>query len=233
MHAWLASQATASSSSPFIPAQTAPAARRAAREHLGGDRRRPGGRASARAPVRCRIVGHQACRVVPVGRLARVAGGPSSADHGVEQHERPGRVIVSWQPCLCDPARAAQPRGSGHWVIACRAPGCTAEVFEPPHDPATAGLPASPGSPDHGAVPSAGGVTRPTMPVICNGIQILCEARLSCARRGCCWSARPAAARPASSAAPGQGRVATRARRRCAHLHRSKGGARCCPPGQS
>jgi hypothetical protein len=50
----------------------------------------------------------------------------------------PGMVIVSWQPCLCDPARAAQPRGSGHRVIACRAPGCEWAAYEPPHDPAAA-----------------------------------------------------------------------------------------------
>jgi hypothetical protein len=52
----------------------------------------------------------------------------------------PGRVIVSWLPCQCDPARQAQAKGSGHRMIACRAPGCVFVVYEPPHDPATAGL---------------------------------------------------------------------------------------------
>jgi hypothetical protein len=54
----------------------------------------------------------------------------------------PGRVLVSWQPCECSPARAVQPRGAGHRVIACRAPGREQAAYEPPHDPATAGLPA-------------------------------------------------------------------------------------------
>jgi hypothetical protein len=53
---------------------------------------------------------------------------------------RPGRVIVSWMPCLCAPAREAQEKGPGHRVIACRAPGCGFEVYQPPHDQATAGL---------------------------------------------------------------------------------------------
>jgi hypothetical protein len=47
----------------------------------------------------------------------------------------PGRVIVSWLPCQCGPARAAQPRGSGHRTIACRAPGCRYVCYEPPHEP--------------------------------------------------------------------------------------------------
>jgi hypothetical protein len=51
----------------------------------------------------------------------------------------PGKVIVSWLPCQCDPAREAQPRGSGHRTVACHVPGCGFEVCEPPHDPATAG----------------------------------------------------------------------------------------------
>jgi hypothetical protein len=50
----------------------------------------------------------------------------------------PGRVLVSWMSCLCDPAREAQARGNGHWVIACRGPGCTWICYEPPHDPGTA-----------------------------------------------------------------------------------------------
>ena len=50
----------------------------------------------------------------------------------------PGQVRVSWRPCQCAPARAVQPRGSGHRVIACGVPGCRSVFFEPPHDPATA-----------------------------------------------------------------------------------------------
>ncbi len=50
----------------------------------------------------------------------------------------PGRVIVSWMPCLCDPAREAQQKGSGHRVIVCRTPGCGFEVYEPWHDPGSA-----------------------------------------------------------------------------------------------
>jgi hypothetical protein len=50
----------------------------------------------------------------------------------------PGKVLVSWMPCLCLPAREAQPRGSGHRIIACRAPGCEWAAYEPPHDPAAA-----------------------------------------------------------------------------------------------
>jgi hypothetical protein len=42
---------------------------------------------------------------------------------------------VSWLPCQCGPARAAQPRGSGHRTIACRTPGCRYVCYEPPHEP--------------------------------------------------------------------------------------------------
>ena len=49
----------------------------------------------------------------------------------------PGKVIVSWLPCQCAPARAAQPRGSGRRTIACRAPGCDWTDYEPSHDPET------------------------------------------------------------------------------------------------
>jgi SAM-dependent methyltransferase len=47
----------------------------------------------------------------------------------------PGKVIVSWLPCQCGPARAALARGSGHRAIACRAPGCEYVCYEPPHEP--------------------------------------------------------------------------------------------------
>jgi hypothetical protein len=50
----------------------------------------------------------------------------------------PGRVLLSWMPCQCDPARKARPRSPGHRVIACRAPGCEWTVHHPPHDPASA-----------------------------------------------------------------------------------------------
>ena len=43
--------------------------------------------------------------------------------------------LVSWMPCQCGPARKAQPRGSGHRLIACRTPGCEWIVHEPPHEP--------------------------------------------------------------------------------------------------
>jgi hypothetical protein len=57
----------------------------------------------------------------------------------------PGRVRVSWRPCQCAPARAAQTRGSGHRMIACGVPGCRSVFFEPPHDSATAlGQPRAP-----------------------------------------------------------------------------------------
>jgi len=48
----------------------------------------------------------------------------------------PGKVIVSWQPCHCGPARAVLPTGSGHRTISCRAQGCGAIHYDPPHDPA-------------------------------------------------------------------------------------------------
>jgi hypothetical protein len=60
----------------------------------------------------------------------------------------PGRVIVSWMPCHCDPARAAQPRGSGHRVIACRTPGCSSAFYEPRHDPGSVHLLPAPLVPD-------------------------------------------------------------------------------------
>jgi hypothetical protein len=49
-----------------------------------------------------------------------------------------GPVIVSWQPCQCDPARAARPRSPAHRVIACRTPGCDWAVHDPRHDLASA-----------------------------------------------------------------------------------------------
>ena len=47
----------------------------------------------------------------------------------------PGKVAVSSSPCQCPPARAAQPRGSGHRKIACRTPGCRSVYYQPRHEP--------------------------------------------------------------------------------------------------
>jgi hypothetical protein len=49
----------------------------------------------------------------------------------------PGKVIVSWVPCQCGPARTAQERGGGHRAISCPVPGCRSVFYDPPHDPAT------------------------------------------------------------------------------------------------
>jgi hypothetical protein len=61
---------------------------------------------------------------------------PDQCQHGHQWG--PGRVIVSWMPCQCAPARAARARGSGHRTIACREPGCTSVYYEPRHDRETA-----------------------------------------------------------------------------------------------
>lgn len=49
----------------------------------------------------------------------------------------PGRVIVGWQPCSCDPAREAQPRGPGHLYVSCQERGCTSRWYRPAHGPAS------------------------------------------------------------------------------------------------
>jgi hypothetical protein len=49
----------------------------------------------------------------------------------------PGRVIVSWTPCDCDPAIADPSAGQGHLTVRCRAQGCPSLWRRPPHDPAT------------------------------------------------------------------------------------------------
>ncbi len=52
----------------------------------------------------------------------------------------PGRVLISWTPCICEAAKeAACGRGMGHIRLDCR--GCEAEgrvtvFYEPPHDAA-------------------------------------------------------------------------------------------------
>jgi hypothetical protein len=63
---------------------------------------------------------------------------PTECGHG--HVWAPGRILVSWMPCLCDRARKERPRGSGHRMIECRTPGCDWVVYEPPHDPASARL---------------------------------------------------------------------------------------------
>jgi len=47
----------------------------------------------------------------------------------------PGKVIVSWLPCMCGSARAAHARGSGHRTVTCRVAGCGYVCFEPAHEP--------------------------------------------------------------------------------------------------
>jgi hypothetical protein len=51
----------------------------------------------------------------------------------------PGRIGVSWTPCICDPAKeaAARSRGMGHVRVDCReceAEGRVTVFYEPPHD---------------------------------------------------------------------------------------------------
>jgi hypothetical protein len=46
------------------------------------------------------------------------------------------RVIVSWLPCSCSPARAERERGSGHLTVACQAPGCQSVWYQPRHEAA-------------------------------------------------------------------------------------------------
>jgi hypothetical protein len=50
----------------------------------------------------------------------------------------PGKVIVSWTPCMCTPALTRQARGPGHRTVSCRADGCTSTWYSPRHDPGTA-----------------------------------------------------------------------------------------------
>lgn len=52
----------------------------------------------------------------------------------------PGRIQVSWQPCLCSEAKAAaeRGRGMGHLLLRCRAcddEGRDTTYREPPHVP--------------------------------------------------------------------------------------------------
>jgi hypothetical protein len=52
----------------------------------------------------------------------------------------PGRVIVSWSRCDCEPARAVRPHGAGHQTVRCQPPGCRARWFEPRRKSAADGL---------------------------------------------------------------------------------------------
>lgn len=68
----------------------------------------------------------------------------------------PGRVIVSWTPCQCRPAREAQAKGSGHRLVECRTPGCGWVDYEPLHDESTAGLAVTVGARGPGPLPRVG-----------------------------------------------------------------------------
>ena len=58
-------------------------------------------------------------------------------------HElKPGRIVVSWTPCICPAATEAdvRGRGMGHVRVDCRqceAEGRVTTFFEPPHDAAS------------------------------------------------------------------------------------------------
>jgi len=72
-------------------------------------------------------------RWVTSGDLPRWWAYPRACEHG--HRWGPGKVIVSWSPCDCDPA-LAEP-GRGHLTVSCRAPGCRSRWHKPPHDPQT------------------------------------------------------------------------------------------------
>ncbi|HXW45403.1 MAG TPA: hypothetical protein VEL03_11485 [Streptosporangiaceae bacterium] len=46
----------------------------------------------------------------------------------------PGRVTVGWMPCDCPAALATE--GLGHLWVRCRADGCPAIWYQPPHEDA-------------------------------------------------------------------------------------------------
>ena len=60
---------------------------------------------------------------------------PEHCEHGHDWG--PGRVIVAWRSCRCDPAvAAAGGRGSvGHVTVSCRAEGCKSIWYKPRHEP--------------------------------------------------------------------------------------------------
>jgi hypothetical protein len=51
------------------------------------------------------------------------------------------RVLVTWQPCSCPGAQTLHPDQAiwGHFRVACRAPGCWAVWYDPPHEPGASG----------------------------------------------------------------------------------------------
>ena len=53
---------------------------------------------------------------------------------------RPGRALVTWQRCLCPGAQTLYPDQViwGHFVVACREPGCESVFYDPPHEPLAA-----------------------------------------------------------------------------------------------
>jgi hypothetical protein len=110
-------------------------AARLSRRHAAGAQPRTAAGAVCRYPGRSRVL---------VGGMG-AAGLPDWWTYPTQCQEghawRPGRVIVSWQPCQCQPAREAQSRGPGHRVVECRTKGCTsAPWFDPVHNEATARL---------------------------------------------------------------------------------------------
>ncbi len=54
---------------------------------------------------------------------------PERCPHGHEW--APGQVTVGWMPCDC-PQALGQP-GRGHLWVRCRADGCLAIWYQPPH----------------------------------------------------------------------------------------------------
>jgi hypothetical protein len=59
---------------------------------------------------------------------------PSKCSRGHEWG--PGKVIVSWTPCDCQPAKDSGQLG--HQTVSCQEPGCRCRWYRPRHDPATA-----------------------------------------------------------------------------------------------
>jgi len=50
---------------------------------------------------------------------------------------RPGGALVTWKRCLCPGAQTLHPHEAiwGHFVVACREPGCRSVWYDPPHEP--------------------------------------------------------------------------------------------------
>jgi hypothetical protein len=105
-----------------------------------------------RAPVRSDLGLHSWCLRAPARRRVKaVVTGiyPLVADLFEHKPEvcpyghqlGPGRIGVSWTPCICEPAKEADSRGRGmgHIRLDCReceAEGRVTVFYEPPHDPA-------------------------------------------------------------------------------------------------